>query len=97
MPMTKIEQYLQMLGHKVKDKVTGQTGVATSITFDLYGCVQVIVNPGVNKDNKVEGSTWFDIDRLKVTSKKRVMDLPNFESPTLVPDGKKGPAEKPAL
>ena len=36
---------LKLLGLKVKDKVTGFTGIITSVSFDLYGCIQVIITP----------------------------------------------------
>ncbi len=91
-----INKHFELLGMKVEDKVTGFKGVVASISFDLYGCVQVIVNPGMDKDGKLKGSEWFDVARLKVTSTKPVMDRPNFESGS-VAEGKKGPAEKPAL
>jgi hypothetical protein len=85
-----------MLGLKVEDKVTGYKGIVCSVGFDLYGCIQVIVNPGIDKDGKFQESSWLDISRLKVIDKKPVMDRPNFEFGP-VAEGKKGPAEKPAL
>jgi len=51
--MTNVKKHLSLLGLKVKDKVTGYTGVVASIGFDLYGCVQAIVNPGMDKDGKL--------------------------------------------
>lgn len=61
-----IRKHMEMLGLKVEDKVTGFKGVVTSVSFDLYGCVQTIVNPGVGEDKKPGESLWFDIGRLKV-------------------------------
>jgi hypothetical protein len=58
---------LALLGFPVRDRVTGATGVVTSVGFDLYGCVQCIVNPGTDKDGKMLDSLWFDINRLEVT------------------------------
>jgi hypothetical protein len=67
------------LGMKVKDKVLGVTGVVTSVCFDLYGCVQADVHPGVDKVGKaLESRGWFDVSRLEITSSKRVMALPDF-------------------
>jgi hypothetical protein len=43
--MTKIEQHLTILGKPVRDRVTKMSGIATSVCFDLYGCIQVCVNP----------------------------------------------------
>jgi hypothetical protein len=58
---------LALLGFPVRDRVTGATGVVTSVGFDLYGCVQCIVNPGLSNDGKMLDSLWFDINRLEVT------------------------------
>lgn len=80
--------HLALLGLKVKDKVTGNKGVVTSICFDLYGCIQAIVS-----DSKGEGK-WYDVSRLEVKSGKPVMDLPDFEA-GYIADGKKGGADKP--
>lgn len=91
-----IEKHLNLLGFKVEDKVTGFKGVVASVSFDLYGCVQAIVNPGVDKDGKTRDQCWFDIARLTVTSKAPVMDRPNYDF-GLVAEGKKGAAEKPSF
>jgi hypothetical protein len=68
--------------------------VVSSIGFDLYGCVQAIVNPGMGKDQKLAESQWFDVGRLKVLSDKPVMALPNFDFGPAA-EGRKGAAEKP--
>ena len=44
-----IKSHLSILGKPVKDKVTGMKGIVSSVSFDLYGCIQVIVNPGLGK------------------------------------------------
>ena len=89
-----IKKHLGYLGLKVRDKVTGFKGTVTSVGFDLYGCVQVIVNPGLDKSGKPGESLWFDIARLEKTSMKPVMEVPNFDFGP-VAEGLKGPAEKP--
>lgn len=88
---------IDYLGYKVKDKITGMTGVATSVCFDLYGCVQITVSPGLGKDNKPGDSFWIDIQRLKILdSNERVMTPPTFDDskPSAY---EHGPAEKPRL
>lgn len=75
---------------KVEDRVTGFKGVVASISFDLYGCVQAVVNSGVEKGGKLGEQGWFDVARLKVTSKDPVMERPDFDF-----DPDHGPAEKP--
>jgi hypothetical protein len=94
--MINIQKHLEMLGLKVEDKITGFTGVVTSVSFDLYGCIQVVVNPGIDANGDTKESCWFDIARLTVLKKKPVMDRPDFDFGP-VAEGKKGPAEKPRM
>jgi hypothetical protein len=85
-----IKQHLALLGHIAVDKVTGIGGVIDSVCFDLYGCVQATLKPnGADKDGAPKTGHWFDVKRLKITSKKPVMNPPDFDLP------EKGPAEKP--
>ena len=93
-----MERYMKLLGMRVKDAVTGFTGVVTSVSFDLYGCVQVIVNPGLDKEGKARDSLWFDFARLKVTAPDPVMPPPDFVNvprETATARGEKGPADRP--
>lgn len=92
---TNVQKHLSLLGYRVKDKVTGQTGVVASVGFDLYGCVQAIVNPCLGKDGKLCDQVWFDVSRLEVLSKKPVMAPPNYDFGPEA-EGRQGPAEKPA-
>lgn len=94
--MINVKKHMGLLGLRVEDKVTGLKGVVASISFDLYGCVQAIVNPGVNKSGALGDQAWFDVSRLKILNKKPVMDVPDFEY-GLQAEGKQGAAEKPAM
>ncbi len=90
----KFKKHLELLGMKVKDRVTGFEGVVASVSFDLYGCIQAIVNPGLGADGKLQDSQWFDVNRLLVTSEAPVMERPNFDFGRQA-DGNQGAAEKP--
>lgn len=91
-----ITETIDMLGLRAKDKVTGYVGTISSVSFDLYGCVQLALTPDVSADGKLEGGHWFDVHRVDV-QKKRVMPVPNFAAAAVQPkDFKHGPAEKPA-
>jgi hypothetical protein len=94
--MVHVAVQLKLLGMKVEDKVTGFKGVVTSISFDLYGCVQALINPGADKDGKLRDQSWFDIGRLILLGTTPVMDRPDFQLERII-EGKKGPAEKPAF
>jgi len=58
------------LGQKVKDKITGFTGIATAKTEYLNGCLQVLVQPKmvVKKGGKQEypEGKWIDIEQVDV-------------------------------
>ena len=88
-----MKQYLDIMGYEVKDKVTGFEGVVTSVSFDLYGCIQCVVTPKLNKDGKKEDSHWFDYHRLEVTGAERVMPMPAFAVKVI--EHAKGPEAKP--
>ena len=90
----KLYEHLDLLGKKVEDRVTRFKGVVSSVCFDLYGCIQVSVNPGVMEDGRLGDQAWFDITRLRVVSNEQVMELPDFIAGAIA-DGKRGPAEKP--
>lgn len=74
-----IKKNLGLLGVSVIDKVTGFKGIVTSVSFDLYGCVQAIVNPGMNEKGELGTQAWFDINRLQITNPNPIMKRPNFE------------------
>ena len=87
--MKTIRENLNLLGFKGVDKVTGMKGVVTSVSFDLYGCVQLLLNPAVDlNNNKLANPYWFDEDRIRITGRKPVMTQPKFAMT-------KGPADKP--
>ena len=63
------------LGAKVKDKVTGFTGIATSKVEYLNGCVQFCVVPRVKqKDNKMPDGVYVDIQQLERVGKGVVIE-----------------------
>lgn len=67
--MAKIE-----LGDKVKEVVTGFTGVVTGIASYLTGCDQACVTPRVKEDGSHVSGQWYDVTRLEVL-KKGVVDV----------------------
>ena len=70
---------LEILGVPVRDKVSGYTGVASSVCFDLYGCIQVAVTPRQESpDKEFRSGGWFDFVRLEPTGADRVMEVPTF-------------------
>lgn len=91
---------MRLLGLKVKDKVTGFSGVCSSISYDLYGCIQAVVTPLTDEKGALPDSRWLDTSRLEVLDETPVMEIPGGRfsvkrggttEPSLAP----GPAEKP--
>jgi hypothetical protein len=61
------------LGDKVKDSVTGFTGIAVAVTKWLHGCDRVTVRPeGVNKEGKPYDNYTFDALQLEIVKKRAV-------------------------
>lgn len=85
--------HFDLLGKKVEDAVTGYKGVVTTISYDLYGCIQAVVTPEADGQDISPGG-WFDVTRLIVKSKKPVMALPDYNQ-GYVSEGRKGAASKP--
>ena len=83
-----VEALLNMLGYKGKDKVTGYTGVITSTSVDLYGCLQVLLTTEID-ENHEWNCRWFDMNRIELISVDRIMEPQNKE---LYSD--KGPSTK---
>lgn len=74
------DKHLELLGHTVRDKVTGYTGIVQGINFELYGCIQADVRPNsLDKDGKIDSGFWFDLNRLELISKEPILTPPNFK------------------
>ena len=82
-----VNKHFELLGMIAKDKVTNAQGVVASISFDLYGCIQALVNLGIDENGKMKEQYWLDVNRLDIIDGP-VMARPNFEF-------EHGPAEKP--
>lgn len=83
-----MQEIVSKLGLRAIDLVTGFTGVNTSVSFDLYGCVQILLTPPAEDNGKLESSRYFDHERIEFVGDVPVMGLPSFAKV-------KGPQEKP--
>lgn len=88
-----MKDFLGLLGLPVEDKITKFKGVVTSVAYDVYGCVQVVVAPPVGKDGVPKDSHWFDWKRLRVTSKTHALKPMPFDNMQIGQE--RGPAAKP--
>jgi hypothetical protein len=63
------------LGDKVKDTVTGFTGIAVARVNWLHGCDRIIIQPaGTDKDGKIFESQHFDEPQVIVLQPKKVKE-----------------------
>jgi hypothetical protein len=90
-----MQEYMKMLGRKGRDCVTGFSGVVASVSFDLYGCVQVVLTPAVEVDGKLGESHWFDAKRIEIIDNKPVISVPSFS--TQRAGDEIGPTVKPPM
>ena len=67
-------------GQKVKDTITGFTGVVVGVVKYISGCNQALVTPPTDKDGKITESEWFDIQRLLQIGTKQI-SLVNTKTP----------------
>ena len=63
-------------------------GIVETIGFDLYGCVQAVLKPGLDEKGVPQDGRWFDLKRLTAISTEPVMARPTFAS---VPGGTEKP------
>ena len=68
-------------GWKVKDKITGFSGIVIGTVEYLTGCNQALVVPDkLDKDQKRQEGEWFDVQRLARVGKTQIK-LDNGKTP----------------
>ena len=70
------------LGQKVRDKISGLTGIAVVRSEFLHGCVRFGVQPQVVKDGKPADWVYVDEPQLEVVQDT---PAPKVEKPTYGP------------
>ncbi len=78
--MSALKPHIDLLGRRVRDRVSGFEGVVTSLSFDLYGCIQVAVSPPIDKDGKIQPGRWMDVHRMTAIGDERALPAPNFDA-----------------
>ncbi len=64
------------LGQKVKDELTGFTGIVEAITNYLNGCCQALVRPKHKmKDETYPVAAWIDVEQLTGVPGAKVLKL----------------------
>ena len=57
------------LGDRVKDPVSGLTGIVTAVTTWLHGCIRIAIQPETVKDGKPAEAQAFDQSQLVLIKK----------------------------
>ena len=60
------------LGSRVRDTITGFTGIVIARSDFLSGCNQVCVQPSCEKENELNKPEWLDIERIEKVSESEV-------------------------
>jgi len=80
-----------MLGDKVKDKITGFSGIAVAYTEWLHGCARITIEPDrLDKDGKELEVASFDEERVVL-----VEDEPAYTPEEIKPEAPGGPRPSP--
>ena len=83
------------LGDRVKDIITGLSGIVFGVTNWLYGCRRIAVLPEASKDGKPADLFTIDEPQLKIL-KKGVVKPPK-DAATKEPVRKHGPRPDPDI
>lgn len=62
-----------MLGRKVRDRITGFTGIVTGRVEYLTGCNQVLVSPATKDDGSLVVPEWLDEQRVETMEGERIV------------------------
>lgn len=70
----------EMMGLKVREKITGFEGIVTGYCIYISGCNQALVAPATDENGKHVEAMWWDEQRLDVIGTDRVT-LDNGDTP----------------
>lgn len=85
------------LGDKAKDKITGFTGVVTSITTWLNGCQRVGLQPReLGEHGRLPSVEAFDIEQVELLEKRVVVAERGQRAEAVRPKESGGPMPQPS-
>ena len=84
------------LGSKVRDNITGLTGIAIARTEWLHGCARVVVEPQELKDGKPIEAICFDEQRPDVLEERPVLTSKDSSAKTGGPQNDPGRSSDPS-
>lgn len=72
----------EILGHRVRDIISGFEGRATGHVVYISGCNQVLVSPPYDKKGQTwPKANWIDEQRLVIVAKSQQIQLDNSRTP----------------
>lgn len=69
---------IELNGLKARDIITGIEGVVTCVSFDLYGCIQIVITPPVKEGGQATEARWYDVCRVQILDSHPVIPRPDF-------------------
>jgi hypothetical protein len=82
-------EHEKFMGSRVKDRVTGATGVVSCVSYYLNGCVRMLIEPAVDKDGKRPDAFYVDVQQLDVVEEN--VANPKAVKPTGGPPRREAP------
>ena len=85
------------LGDRVKDRLTGTTGIVTSITHWLYGCTRIGIQPeNANNDGSKMEPLYIDEPQCELVCRQvhKPVTMTRVEQPVTAQPGTGGPARE---
>lgn len=90
---------IDLLGYEYSQIMTGFIGNATIVSFDLYGCIEVGLQPPVDKDGKNQDARWIHssfVKRTTASAKRKISPVDFLENDTPAKHYDRGSSPKPA-
>lgn len=67
-------EHEKFMGARVKDTVTGASGIVTCVSYYLNGCVRVMVEPPIDKDSKRPDAFYLDYQQVVIEQENATGD-----------------------
>ena len=65
---------MPQLGSRVRDTISGFTGILTGRAEYLYGCVHLQISPEELSEGKPIANDWFDEQRVELVDQRLAVD-----------------------
>lgn len=83
------------LGSKVRDSISGFTGIATGRSDFQYGCSRILIEPSELHDGKPVEGHWFDEQRVELVEVRKPAVSPVSSARSGGPQNDPKPSRQP--